>query len=848
MLEKENSSCCGCGIADDEPVEHADHQHQQYQHQHQQHQHQQHQHDETHTCANEKSNSCCDDTGGRTSLACCGDATAKASSCCDSVAVKEVSTCCEHAPEQAHSCAAHVAAKADACCGSAVGMAIPMSAAMVQYHIPEMDCATEQGQITRALESVAGINKLAFNLSARVLGVDAQASTHPQILTILQGLGFRPKQIAREQAHALENQSFWQSWGKLSVALAFALSAELISFLLPETRTVVAIEMILALVAIYLSGWGVIQKGLKSLSQFNLSINALMVVAVIGAFLIGEWPEAAMVMSLFALAEALEARAVDKARHAVQELLAMSPDTAMMQMPDGQWQEQGVNAIAIGSLIRVNPGQRIALDGTLVEGLSSVNQASLTGESLPVEKQAGDKVFAGTINQAGSFIMRSEALASDTSLAKIIHAVEQAQNQRAPTQRLIDRFAKYYTPSIFLFALAVMLLPPLLLDWTWMESLYKGLVLLVIACPCALVIAIPVTIVSSLANAAKIGLIIKGGVYLEQARLLSTIAFDKTGTITLGQPKLLDFIDLSQDLQESELVTTLVDNASGSSAMRVSRVRELTATLASSSDHPVSQAIAQGLALAVTPLAHVEQLSGRGIQAQIEGKNYSLINHRALIERGLNTPALEAQINALEREGKTISIFADDELALALCIVADTIKPHAAEAIQQLHARGVHTLMLSGDNPQTAQVIAQQAGIQEARGHLLPEDKLHFIQQLRQQSGPVAMVGDGMNDAPALAQADIGYAMGGVGSDIAMETADIVVMNDDLRSVVKSIDLSQKTHSVLWQNIALALGIKFVFLVLTLFSLTSMWMAVFADVGASLLVILNGMRMLAYRP
>lgn len=715
------------------------------------------------------------------------------------------------------------------CCGSATALslnAVPISAGMVQYHIPEMDCATEQGQIIQALEPIAGINKLAFNLSSRILGVDAQVSAIPEVLRILQSLGFKPKQIAQEQVEALQQQGFWQKWGRITAALAFALVAELLSLFVPETKVVIAVEMLLALVAIYLSGWGVLQKGFKALSQLNLTINALMVVAVIGAFLIGEWPEAAMVMSLFALAEALEARAVDKARNAIQGLLSLTPETAMVQMPDDTWQEQGVKEIALGSLLRVNPGQRIALDGVLIQGQTSVNQASLTGESLPVEKYEGDKVFAGTVNQTDSFIMRTEALASDTTLAKIIHAVEQAQSERAPTQRLIDRFAKYYTPTVFILALMVIFLSPVLLNWTWLDAIYKGLVLLVIACPCALVIATPVTIVSSLASAAKMGLIIKGGVYLELARQLKAIAFDKTGTITSGQAKLVDFIILKND----------------------ERLHELCALFASSSDHPVSKAIAIGLGLNMRPLANVEQLSGRGIQGEFEGKTYALINHRALLERSLNNNALDAQINALEQAGKTVSAFVREQEVLALCVVADTIKPNAAIAIQQLHERGVRTIMLSGDNPQTVQVIAQQAGIQEAQGHLLPQDKLDFIQKWRDQYGTVAMVGDGMNDAPALAQADIAYAMGKVGTDIAMETADIVVMNDDLQSIVTSLDLSKKTHSLLWQNISLALGIKFVFLVLTLFSLTSMWMAVFADVGTSLIVVLNGMRMLRYRP
>lgn len=731
-----------------------------------------------------------------------------------------------------------------------------MTGDMVQYHIPEMDCPVEQGQISQALEPLEGVHKLAFNLSTRVLGIAASASAQAQALEIIRGLGFKPVLIAQEHAQALQNKGFWQTWGLLILALFMALSAELLSLLFDETRLISLIEMGLALGAIFLSGWGVLKKGLIALSQANLSINALMAVAVVGAFLIGEWPEAAMVMSLFAISEALEARAVDKARNAIQGLLSLSPETALVQQADGQWQELPIDSIPVGSILRVGPGQRIALDGVLLQGQTTVDQASLTGESLPIEKQEGDGVFAGTVNQAGSFIMRSTALASHTTLAKIIHAVEQAQSERAPTQRLIDRFAKYYTPTVFISSLAVMFLAPWVFGWAWQEALYKGLVLLVIACPCALVIATPVTIVSSLATAAKIGLIIKGGVYLEQARLLKAIALDKTGTVTEGKPKLLECIVLSTDIESSplssqeSLITTSSDTTQELDVphLDAARIRELLAMFAQSSDHPVSQAIAQGLAPSGLPMVELEQLNGRGTQGTYQGQQYALLNHRAVLERGLQTHELEAQINRFEQAGKTVSLFVNQQRVLALCVVADTIKPTAASAIQVLQQRGIHTVMLSGDNPQTAQVIAQQAGIQEAHGHLLPEDKRHLIQGMRQQHGLTAMVGDGMNDAPALAQADIGFAMGGIGTDIAMETADVVVMNDELQSVVKTIDLSSKTHQVLWQNIVLALGIKLVFFVLTLFSLTTMWMAVFADVGASLLVVLNGMRMLVYRP
>ncbi|MDO5686407.1 MAG: heavy metal translocating P-type ATPase [Neisseria sp.] len=740
----------------------------------------------------------------------------------------------------ATTCCGAAASASSACCSGDATLAItpdhaPPHRNRVRYHVPEMDCAVEQAQITQALESLAGIERLAFHLSDRILSIDAADAVQAQAVRILQQTGFKPNKINEQQASSLEQKSFWQTWGRLLLALGLALSAELIGIFFPENRISLLSETVLALSAIFLAGSGVLKKGLVALSKLHLTINALMAVAVIGAFLIGEWPEAAMVMSLFALSEALEARAVDKARHAIQALLSLSPQTASVQTADGRWQEQTLESIATGSLLRVMPGGRIALDGVVVQGKTTVDQTALTGESLPVEKAEGDVVFAGTVNQAGSIVMRSSAPAGDTTLAKIIHAVEKAQNERAPTQRLVDRFARYYTPTVFFLALAVMLFPPLLLGWPWLKAVYQALVLLVIACPCALVIATPVTIVSSLATAARIGLIIKGGVYLEQARLLQAVAFDKTGTITQGQPELVAWIPLTEALSQRGLSTK--------------QARELTALMAGSSDHPVSAAIARGLAWEKPlPRIQIEQLSGRGIQGLYASKPYRLVNRRYISEQGFDTQKWDDLIHAYEQQAQTVTLLSDDAGPLALCVVADVIKPHAADAIRALSERGVHTVMLSGDNPHTAQAIALQAGIQEAQGHLLPEGKLNMIEQLKQQHGLTAMVGDGMNDAPALAKADIGFAMGGIGSDIAMETADIVVMNDDLHSVVKSIDLSKKTHSVLWQNIVLALGIKLVFLVLTLFSMTTMWMAVFADVGASLLVIFNGMRMLMYRP
>ena len=553
-----------------------------------------------------------------------------------------------------------------------------------------------------------------------------------------------------------------------------------------------------------------------------------MTVAVTGALLLGQWPEAAMVMALYAIAELIEAKAVDRARNAIKGLLALAPDTAEVQQQAG-WQTMPVKSVELGAIVRIKPGERVPLDGVVTAGNSTINQAPVTGESIPVDKAVGDAVFAGTINETGALEFKVTAAANNSTLARIIHAVEQAQGTRAPTQRLVDRFAGVYTPVVFALALAVVVLMPLLTSVTWMDAAYKALVLLVIACPCALVISTPVTVVSGLAAAAKKGILIKGGVHLETARKLKAIALDKTGTITEGKPKLVEWL--------------LVDASANKTEMG-----RIALSLAANSDHPVSKAIAAGLvaqnaeqAVSVDGFA---ALVGRGVQGAIQGQDYVMGNHRLIEERGQCSPSLEAVLKTYEEAGRTVTLLASTAGVLALFAVADTIKNSSKAAITDLKDLGVTPVMLTGDNAATAKALAVQAGIDDARGNLLPEDKLTAIKDMQQRYGATGMSGDGINDAPALAQADIGFAMGGMGTDIAMEAADVVIMNDDLRRIASTIRLSRDTHAVLWQNIALALGIKAVFLVLAVFGAATMWMAVFADMGASLLVVFNGLRLL----
>jgi Cd2+/Zn2+-exporting ATPase len=614
--------------------------------------------------------------------------------------------------------------------------------------------------------------------------------------------------------------------GRLGAALALAIAAELVHFMAGDALWSKGLGLAVAAAAIGLSGMETYTQGFAALRRGRLNINALMSVAVTGAFLIGQWPEAAMVMALYAIAELIEGRAADRARNAIAGLLALAPEQADVLQADGNWRAQPAAEVPLGAVVRIRPGERVPLDGTVTEGRSSIDQSPVTGESLPVDKGPGDTVFAGTVNAEGALQFRVTAAAGNTTLSRIIHAVEQAQATRAPTQRFVDRFAAVYTPAVFVLALAVALGGPLLFGIAWLDAVYKALVLLVVACPCALVIATPVTVVSALAAAARRGILVKGGSHLENARLIKAIALDKTGTITAGKPQLVHWEALGTD----------GDALAG-----------LAAALAARSDHPVSRAIAQGIDAAQLPVDGFRALPGRGVQGRVNGRELVLGNHRLIEERGQCNAEVEALLRTHEEQGRTLTLLADAGGVLALFAVADTIKDSSREAVAELQRLGVVPVMLTGDNLATAQTVARQAGIAEVQGNLLPEDKLAAIEALQQRHGATAMTGDGINDAPALARAEIGFAMGGAGTDVAMEAADVVIMNDDLRRIPETIRLSRRTHGVLWQNIVLALGIKSVFMVLALLGTATMWMAVFADMGATLLVVANGLRLLRLR-
>lgn len=693
-----------------------------------------------------------------------------------------------------------------------------------RIRIEQMDCPTEERLIRDALGRLPGVTGLQFNLLQRVLTVSHDEGALAQVVPAIQVLGFTPQvedQGAAQQPVAAPAK---KPWWPLALAAVLATASEVVHFAALGPDWWVAV---LAVVAIGLCGLNTYKKGWIALKNRNLNINALMSIAVTGAVLIGQWPEAAMVMVLFTLAELIEARSLDRARNAIRGLMDLAPPRATVRQADGSWQEIDVQVIGLGAVVRVRPGERISLDGEVVSGNSTVNQAPITGESLPVEKRAGDPVFAGTINEAGSLEFRVTAAARDTTLARIIHAVEEAQGSRAPTQRFVDQFSRIYTPVVFVFALAVAVLPPLLIGGAWFDWVYRALVLLVVACPCALVISTPVTIVSGLAAAARKGILIKGGVYLENGRHLALLALDKTGTLTHGKPVQTDSLHL---LDADEAVHVI-----------------WAASLAARSDHPVSRALAlraEELGQVLHNIEDFEALPGRGTKGRIDGRLLYMGNHRLVEDLGLCSAQLEQRLEALERQGKSVVVLCDEQRALMLFAVADTVRQTSREAVAELHELGVRTCMLTGDNAHTAAAIAEQVGVDEARGDLLPADKLAWIEASQARGKVVGMVGDGINDAPALARAEIGFAMGAAGTDTAIETADVALMDDDLRKIPAFVRLSRQTHAILLQNIVLALGIKAIFLCMTLAGEATMWMAVFADMGVSLMVVFNGLRLL----
>jgi Cd2+/Zn2+-exporting ATPase len=569
------------------------------------------------------------------------------------------------------------------------------------------------------------------------------------------------------------------------------------------------------------------RKAWIAIKHRSLDINVLMLVASAGAIALGQWSEAAAVVFLFALAQMLEASTLERARNAVRALIDLAPTEVTLR--DGTVERRvAVDDVTPGAIIVVRPGDKVPLDGQVVEGASDVNQAPVTGESLPVDKTAGDEVFAGSINGRGALEVRVTRHRRDTTLARIIHLVERAQAQRAPAQTFVERFARIYTPAVIALAIAIALVPPLLAGGAWEAWTYRALVLLVVSCPCALVISTPVSIVAALAGAARKGVLIKGGVHLERAGEVRCVAFDKTGTFTRGTPEVVDVHPLNGASRET--------------------IVRLAASIEQRSEHPIANAIvrfAADNAIAALPGTGVSALTGLGAEGRVNGYEILLGNHRLFEERRLCSPALHAQIEAVSNQGRTPVIVACDREPIGLIAVSDPARETSRDTVDLLRQQGIAAVvMLTGDNASTARAIAAEIGVDEYRADLMPEDKVTAIEELRRKYGPVAMVGDGNNDAPALASADVGIAMGAAGSDAALETADVALMADELLKVPYALRLSRAALRNIKTNLAISLVLKAAFVIAAVAGVATLWMAILADTGASVIVVANALRLL----
>ncbi|WP_270375572.1 cadmium-translocating P-type ATPase CadA [Enterococcus thailandicus] len=585
----------------------------------------------------------------------------------------------------------------------------------------------------------------------------------------------------------------------------------------------------LFILAIIIGGFSLFKEGFSDLLKLNFSMESLMTIAIIGAAIIGEWTEGSIVVILFAISEALERFSMDKARQSIRSLMDIAPKEALIRRNNVE-QMINVSKIEVGDIMIIKPGQKIAMDGQVIKGHSSVNQAAITGESVPIEKNINDDIFAGTINEEGALEVKVTKHVNDTTIAKIIHLVEEAQGERAPAQAFVDKFAKYYTPTIMVIAALIVIVPPLFFNGDWNTWLYQGLSLLVVGCPCSLVISTPVSIVSAIGNSAKNGVLVKGGIYLEEIGGLKAIAFDKTGTLTKGTPTVTDFTTV--DSKDEEKYFSIIT------------------ALESYSQHPLASAIlkeADNRAISYKSVVVDEftSITGKGIQGNIEEITY-LVGSPKLFESILtdNSKIIE-NYQRLQQQGKTAMLLGTDKQILAVIAVADELRESSKAVIEKLHDLGIeHTIMLTGDNATTAQSIGKQTGVTEIKGDLMPQDKLDYIKSLKETYGKVAMVGDGINDAPALAASTVGIAMGGAGTDTALETADVALMGDDLQKLPFIVKLSRQTLRIIKQNITFSLGIKLLALLLVVPGWLTLWIAILADMGATILVTLNGLRLM----
>ncbi|KML30124.1 cadmium-translocating P-type ATPase [Priestia aryabhattai] len=690
---------------------------------------------------------------------------------------------------------------------------------MKTYLIEGMDCAACANTIVNHLKTVPAVKDVRVNFSTGKAQIEHDNEADDIIKEVSKAgytatLVTSSRQPAESRHHKGKNGPI--IFSGILIALGFIGS---------HTGIASYMTTVLYAIAMIVSGYKPAKSAYYGIKSRSLDMNVLMTVAALGAAVIGEWLEGATVVWLFALGVALQTRSIEQTRNSIRGLMDLAPSEAWVK-ENGQLIKKAAEDISIGSTIVVKPGDRIPLDGEIINGESSINQAPITGESIPVDKVMGDAVYAGTINESGSLEIKVTKLVEDTTIAKIIHLVEEAQEKKAPTQAFVDKFATIYTPIVFILALFIMVIPPLF-DGAWSEWFYKGLELLVVACPCALVISTPVAIVSAIGNAAKNGVLIKGGTFLEKAGAINAIAFDKTGTLTEGKPAVSEVVSLAAE--ENQLLA-------------------ITKTLEDYSNHPIARAIVDYTAeKKVVSLqgSNFKILTGKGVQATIQDTVYYAGNAKLFSDLGTPLTHCWSQIEKLQNEGKTIIIVGTAKSVLGIISVADTIRHTTISALESLKQNGMQQIvMLTGDNEGTAKMIASQSRVDRYFADLLPEDKVKAIQQLQHEGYQTAMVGDGINDAPALATADLGIAMGGAGTDTAMETADIVLMADNLEKLPHTMKLSRKALAVIKQNIWFSIIVKVIALAFIFPGWLTLWIAVLSDTGAALLVILNSLRLL----
>ncbi|MES0869577.1 heavy metal translocating P-type ATPase [Pseudovibrio sp. SCP19] len=796
--------------------------------------------------------SCCSNKAEQPQKAessCCsgqGDAQEKESSCCSSKPEASADECCGSAHEHKHT---HVHAHTGCGCASENEVAIPDVTnwkGARSFRVEGLCCAEEMGILRRVVGPVVGDPEyLAFDVlnGKMIVSPVARDVTDEQIMKAVDSTGMkaalfieqeaadaRAKQHRRLGTFTVASGLFWAAAIIVQATLFFSSTSSTDVFSVFDSVPSGPVE-VLYMLAIVAGLRLVAPKGWYALRTLRPDMNLLMLVAVAGAIGIGEWFEGATVAFLFSLSLYLESWSVGRARKAVAALMDIAPTVVRLLKPDGGEEEVAANSVKPGAVFVVRGGDRIPLDGVVRKGVGSVDQAPITGESVPVMKEAGDDVYAGTINGEGSFEVEATKGADDTMLARIIRMVSEAQARRAAAEQWVEKFARVYTPAVMVLAVLLAVIPPLLFGAAWMDWFYRALVLLVIACPCALVISTPVSIVAGLTSAARNGVLIKGGVFLELPARLKALAFDKTGTITNGLPTVTDVYPLSGHSVEELLVRA--------------------ASLEARSSHPLAEAIltrAKEDGVAYQPAENVELLPGRGLSGQRNGKSYWLGSRRFLNEKDFDIGEADAKARELEAEGKTVVAVGTDAHVCGLIALADTVRDTAEELVSQLHKAGVEKLvMLTGDNKATAERVAASVGIDEVRAELLPEDKVAAVEQLSHEYETVAMIGDGVNDAPAMARASFGVAMGAIGSDAAIETADIALMKDDLSRLPWLIHHSKRTLQIIHQNIAFAFIVKGLLVILTALGFASLWAAILGDVGATLIVVTNALRLLKDR-